>query len=77
MPDDIRDRLVAWAQTEAAARAQHQAWVAAMHAGHHDVEHRHTKWNILTPDDQVLAGRLAVLFMTAALDAVEGVADGH
>jgi hypothetical protein len=77
MPDDIRDRLVAWAHTDDAAKAVWSAWVKSMQHQYRDVDRHRMKWDLLDSQDKLLDGMIAVQVISAALDAVEGVADGH
>jgi hypothetical protein len=76
----LHDGLVAWASTEAAARALWKAWYDSMASQHRDVDRHRSKWEILDQQDQILDGRIAQLFITAAIEAVhdgEEVVRGH
>jgi hypothetical protein len=76
----LHDGLVAWASTEAAARAAWMAWRRAMESQHRDISRHQAKFEILDQQDQLLHGRVAQLFITAAIEAVhdgEEVVRGH
>jgi hypothetical protein len=76
----LHDGLVAWASTEEAARAAWMAWRRAMESQHRDISRHQAKWEILEQQDQLLHGRVAQLFITAAIEAVhdgEEVVRGH
>lgn len=75
--DDLRDKLIEWAHTEAGGKAAWKAWYDAMLSQHRDVSRHQARFEILDPPDQQLHLRIAVLLMTAALDAhEENMGDG-